>query len=125
MSYEKYAKIRDSKGLSDYKIAQMSGVSRQTLYDWKAGKYVPKQKKLKSLADILGVSVSDLMEGSEYEYDFETHTWYEGPEPENEKVGTLSEQEEYLVLQYRDLSEKKKDALLTYLEFLLQTEMGE
>lgn len=123
--YKKYCEIRDSKGYKNADVSKGTGIAQSTFSDWKNGRSVPKTDKLNKIAKFLGVPVSSLMEGSEYEYDFETHTWYEGPEPENEKVGALSEQEEYLVLQYRDLSEKKKDALLTYLEFLLKSEMGE
>lgn len=33
--YEKYAKRRDELGLTDYKVAQMSGVLTSTLSEWK------------------------------------------------------------------------------------------
>lgn len=61
MSYEKYAEIRDSKGLSDYRVAQETGVSTATLTSWKKGLYTPKVDKLQKLADYLKVSIVELL----------------------------------------------------------------
>lgn len=61
MSYEKYAEIRDSKGLSDYRVAQETGVSTATLTSWKKGLYKPKVDKLQKLADYLKVSIVELL----------------------------------------------------------------
>jgi len=33
--YTKYAKLRDSKGLNDNKVAEMTGIPASTIYDWK------------------------------------------------------------------------------------------
>lgn len=61
--YEVYAKLRDDKGLSDYKVAQDLGFSRSTLSQWKAGTHQPKADKLQKLADYFGVSLDYLMTG--------------------------------------------------------------
>ena len=33
--YSKYAKIRDSKGLTDNAVAKETGITQSTIYDWK------------------------------------------------------------------------------------------
>ena len=67
--YEKYAKRRDELGLTDYKVAQASGVLTSTLSEWKkhhetglkAG-YQPKLEKLSAIAKAIDIKVTDLLE---------------------------------------------------------------
>lgn len=61
MSYAKYAEKRDEKGLTDYRVAQETGVSTATLSSWKKGVYNPKLDKLKKLADFLEISITELI----------------------------------------------------------------
>ena len=70
-AYQKYAKIRDSKGFTDYRVSQISGVSRSNLSDWKLGRTMPKRQTLQRIADALGVPLSELMELS---IDFQVRT---------------------------------------------------
>ena len=44
--YEKYAKLRDEKGITDYRVAADTGISTATLSNWKNGNYAPKFDKL-------------------------------------------------------------------------------
>ena len=67
--YEKYAKRRDELGLTDYKVAQMSGVLTATLSEWKKHHesrgeqgYQPKLDKLSAIASALDMKVTDLIE---------------------------------------------------------------
>lgn len=39
--YEKYAEQRDKLGLTDYKVAQLAGISRGIISEWKHGKCKP------------------------------------------------------------------------------------
>ena len=39
--YEKYAARRDELKLTDYKVAQLAGISRGIISDWKRGKCKP------------------------------------------------------------------------------------
>lgn len=59
--YEKYAKLRDAKGLTDYAVAQALGIAPSTLSDWKNGRTVPKADKLKLIAELFGVHIEDLI----------------------------------------------------------------
>ena len=54
-SYDNYSRIRDSKGLNDSKVAQLSGVSKSTISEWKKGKIHPKVDKIERIAQVLGV----------------------------------------------------------------------
>lgn len=59
--YEKYAKLRDEKGLTDYAVAQALGISPSTLSDWKNERYTPKVDKLKAIAELFEVSIEELL----------------------------------------------------------------
>lgn len=55
--YKKYAKLRDERNLTDYRVAVDTGISTATLSNWKNGNYVPKFDKLLLLAKYFGVQV--------------------------------------------------------------------
>lgn len=59
--YEKYAKLRDERELTDYRVSMDTGVSAQTISAWKKGDYTPKLDKIKKLADYFGVSIEELI----------------------------------------------------------------
>lgn len=60
--YAKYAKLRDEKGITDYRVAQDTGIATATLSEWKNGTYKPKVDKLLVLAKYFGVSIEDLIQ---------------------------------------------------------------
>ena len=70
-SYDNYSKIRDSKGLNDSKVAQLSGVSKSTISEWKKGKIQPKVDKIERISKILGVTVDAIMRNQ-----FDTEEFY-------------------------------------------------
>ena len=53
ITYEKYAKIRDKKNLTDGKVAEIAGIGRSTFSDWKSGRSIPKLEKMQKIADAL------------------------------------------------------------------------
>ena len=59
--YEKYEKLRDAKGMSDYQVAAKSGVSRSTLSEWKTGKHTPNLENIKKIAAFFKVSIEELV----------------------------------------------------------------
>lgn len=59
--YKEYARLRDERGITDYKVAKDTGISTATLSNWKNGAYRPKIDKLLIIADYFGVSVEDLI----------------------------------------------------------------
>lgn len=59
--YKEYARLRNERGITDYKVAKDTGISTATLSNWKNGAYRPKIDKLLIIADYFGVSVEDLI----------------------------------------------------------------
>lgn len=55
--YEKYETLRDEKGITDYRVAADTGITKSTFTDWKSGRSKPKVDKLKILADYFGVPI--------------------------------------------------------------------
>ena len=55
--YEKYAKLSDDAGLTDYRVSVDTGISKSTLSDWKRGEYDPKVDKLMILAKYFNVPI--------------------------------------------------------------------
>lgn len=63
--YEKYAQLRDARGITDYEVAKSTGISTATLTNWKQGNYAPKADKLIKIADYFGVTLDYLVRKSE------------------------------------------------------------
>jgi len=60
LSYEKYAEIRDSRGMKDSDVCRITGIGQGSISDWKHGRSIPKADKVQKIADALKVSVSVL-----------------------------------------------------------------
>lgn len=56
-AYEKYAEMRDRKGVNDFRVATDTGIAPSTLSEWKLGKYTPKVDKLVALAAYFEVPI--------------------------------------------------------------------
>lgn len=52
--YKKYARLRDEKGVTDYRVSIDTGITKSTFSDWKNGRSNPKVDKLKILANYFG-----------------------------------------------------------------------
>lgn len=59
--YEKYCKLRDSKGVNDSDVAKATGITKSTFSDWKNGRSEPKPPKLLKIANYFGVPVDYLL----------------------------------------------------------------
>ena len=59
--YENYERLRDLKGLNNAQVATAADIPMSTIYDWKAGRYMPKTDKLMAIAKALGVTLDDLL----------------------------------------------------------------
>ena len=60
--YEKYVKLRDERGLTDYRVSVDTGIVKSTFTDWKTGRSKPKLDKLQKLAAYFGVEVTYFLE---------------------------------------------------------------
>lgn len=58
---EQIRKQRKQKGMSQEKLAELVGVSRQAVTKWEAGQTAPSTQNLFQLAQILGVTVEELV----------------------------------------------------------------
>lgn len=61
--YEYYAQLRDKFHLSDYRVAQMTGIPKSTFSAWKNGTYKPKEEKIKKLAELFNVEPKYFSDG--------------------------------------------------------------
>ena len=55
--YKRYAELRDEREITDYKVAQDTGIAASTLSDWKKGVYTPKVDKLMLIAKYFDVPI--------------------------------------------------------------------
>lgn len=67
-SYERYATIRDSRGLTDYAVAKRAGIGKSTFSDWKKGRSQPKSEKLMKIAEALETTIENLIGNSSTTY---------------------------------------------------------
>lgn len=63
--YEVYAKIRDKRGLTDYDVAKMCGISQSALSRWKTGKSSPSKKTRYKIAQVLGIPLTAKFTGDQ------------------------------------------------------------
>lgn len=62
---KKLSELRKKSGLSQEKLAELVGVSRQAVTKWESGKSNPDTENLVRLAEIFGVSIDELCTGEE------------------------------------------------------------
>lgn len=65
MFAEKLKYYRNKKGLSQKKLAELLFVSQQAVAKWEIGTASPNPETLKKIADILEISTTDLLGGTE------------------------------------------------------------
>ena len=59
MTYEQYARMRDSKGFKDGTVAKIADIGRSTFSDWKAGRSSPKTDKLEKIRRALDIPITE------------------------------------------------------------------
>ena len=96
---KKLKDIRKTKGISVYKLSQLSGVSETHIRDLERGDKNPSIDALSKIVSPLGTSLSDFLN-------------------ETEGVSYLSEKEKTLVECFRHLSDEKADTLIAFLKTL-------
>lgn len=64
---EKYEKLRDAAGVTDYAVIKACGFNKSIFADWRAGRGVPKVERIQKIADYFHVPLS-------YFYDEEKET---------------------------------------------------
>ena len=85
--------IRKEKGLTQKKLAELSGIAEITIRQYEAEKYRPKVEQLDKLAAALDVSLLDIIYGGEYP-DFMTgHKKFEDMTPEEQAASIEADRE--------------------------------
>lgn len=59
--YEVYQRLRDEKGVSDYRVSEDTGIAKSTFSEWKKGVYSPKLDKIVLLAQYFGVPLETFL----------------------------------------------------------------
>lgn len=59
------ARAREGKGLTKTDVARKLGVRNATVGDWEAGRYTPRGDSLRALAEVLGMTVDELLDVTE------------------------------------------------------------
>lgn len=59
-SYEVYAKLRDERGYSDYRVARETRIGAATLSDWKNNISTPKADKIFLIAKLFEIPAESL-----------------------------------------------------------------
>ena len=57
--YDVYERLRDLRGLSDYKVAEATGIPRSTFSDWRTGRSAPDIEKILKLVRFFEVNYYD------------------------------------------------------------------
>lgn len=98
---EKLKKLRDDRGMSMYRLTQMTGVSGHHIKGIEQGTRQPTIETLNKLVNALGSSLADIFS-------------------DDDNSVRLDEDERRLIENYRMVSEEKKSALLNMSDLLKQ-----
>ena len=100
---KKIKELRQSKDITQQKLADILGVSRSAIATWESGGSEPDNNMLIKIADYFGVSIDYLLD-------------YTGREAEHlaQSVKPLSDREQELLNCYNELDEGRKADLLRY-----------
>ena len=60
--YQAYEKLRDDRGLTDYRVAMETNIPKSTFSEWKSGRSKPKLEKLIKLADFFDVPITTFIQ---------------------------------------------------------------
>ena len=101
---ENLRKLRESKGLSQQKLATKICVSQQSVAQYEKGVHEPDIQTLTRLSRFFGVSVDYLIENTKVPYRIEEADKY-----------ILNEEEQQIISLFRILPQNAKAALVTFL----------
>lgn len=99
MFYDNLEKACKAKGLKAYKATELIGMNRNNVYRWRDRGVVPSGDIIQRFADLLDVSVDELLKDTEY---------VERPE----SVTELDDHIQDFILLYHKLSKKDKMRLM-------------
>lgn len=59
--YDRYVALRDARCVTDYAVAEATGIGKSTFSDWKSGRSKPKLEKLMKIAKYFDVPLEVLI----------------------------------------------------------------
>lgn len=92
MLLDKIEAVRLQKGLSIYKLTELSGLSETTIYGWYTKGAIPSIPALKSVCDVLDITLAELFSTDDKEF--------------------LGVQEENLISEFRKLNNDQRILIL-------------
>lgn len=101
--YERFCELLKQRHVKVSDVSKATGIAPSFFSDWKAGRYAPKQDRLKRIADYFGVTVDYLMTGDLHDQD------YYVDKDARELAQFLFENPEYKVLFDASRKVKKED----------------
>ena len=105
---ERMFQIMDERGITQYKLSQMTGISTRTISDWRSKKTNPGADKIMMICEALQVSPEALLTGRG-----------RAEVPDSlPGSGLESDIEKQLMNRFRSFSEEKRRRLLAYLIML-------
>ena len=63
--YKKYEELRNKRGVTDYRVAEETQITKSTFSEWKAGRYTPKVDKIQRIAKFFDVPIEYFLEGDD------------------------------------------------------------
>lgn len=70
----KLLRIRKSRDMSQEKLADLVGVTRQTIYLWESNQNLPDVEKIGKLCIVLNITLPELMDGMNIQYNEESYS---------------------------------------------------
>lgn len=108
---------REGLGMTEQRFADAVGVSRSAVQQWESGATAPSRKKQQRVADVLGVTVGELMSGASPKYPASQAT--DRPAQQRVQDYALTLQAEALRL-FRELDDARQREAINYLRYLAQ-----
>lgn len=111
ITYEIYAKFRDSLGYKDADVARSINTHQSTFSDWKKGKSKPKHDKLEKIRELFGMNMFEF-----YSYGMEVPASIAfAPKETGPKLDNLSNE---MLERFNKLDDESKRNLLAMAAFL-------
>lgn len=104
---ERLFKIMEERNICAPELGRMTGISRQTIYDWKKKNTNPGADKIMVICEALGITPEELLIGKK------DATVAKADYSVKDKSAEIR-----LVREYQELSESKKKRLLAYMNML-------
>ncbi len=126
MTYEEYSQFRDMKGMKDSDVAKKAGIGASTFSDWKSGRSLPKETKLRKIAEALGLSIEQFM-GWDIDVPEESKKWLPGlAQIDLELANDLSVSIEIkrITDKYKKLTEEQQIAIENIMDQFLKGKEG-